>query len=277
MLKDDDYKEPRCAFDFDFYKDKKERPEIKGRIKVGEMLSQVDRLYSREDFGRVEKVLDGYISEARALGDCEGELSAVNELVGCLRMSGKAEKGEKTVERCFELLAITGQDDTTSGGTVLLNAATALCAFGKPKKALETYKEACRIYSRHLPPEDERFAGLYNNMASAYESTGGYAEAEKYYKAAIKVLDLYNTQNCLLDKAVTYLNLAMLYNAQGSCDGRMEESAKEAMKILDSDMEREFYYAHTARKCAGGFSYLGYFLFASELNERADKYYNERS
>ena len=277
MLKDDDYKEPRCAFDFDFYKDKKERPEIKGRIKVGEMLSQVDRLYSREDFDRVEKVLDGYISEARALGDCEGELSAVNELVGCLRMSGKAEKGEKTVERCFELLAITGQDDTTSGGTVLLNAATALCAFGKPKKALETYKEACRIYSRHLPPEDERFAGLYNNMASAYESTGGYAEAEKYYKAAIKVLDLYNTQNCLLDKAVTYLNLAMLYNAQGSCDGRMEESAKEAMKILDSDMEREFYYAHTARKCAGGFSYLGYFLFASELNERADKYYNERS
>ena len=277
MLKDDDYKEPGCAFDFDFYKDKKERPEIKGRIKVSEMLSQVDRLYAREDFERVEKALDEYINEARALGDCEGELSAVNELVGCLRMSGKAEKGEKTVERCFELLALTGQDDTTSGGTVLLNAATALCAFGKPKKALETYKEACRIYSRHLPPEDERFAGLYNNMASAYESTGGYADAEKYYKAAIKVLDSYNTQNCLLDKAVTYLNLAMLYNAQGSCDGRMEESAKEAMKILDSDMEREFYYAHTARKCAGGFSYLGYFLFASELNERADKYYNERS
>ncbi len=278
MLKDEDYKELCCAFDFDFYKQKPDRPEVKGRIKINEMLSQIDRLYSRENFAQVKKVLEEYINEAESLCDYEGELSAVNEIIGCFRMSGDAQNGIKAVDRCFELLKITAPGDSVSTGTILINAATALCEFGKPGEALEVYKEACRIYSRRIPAYDEHFASLYNNMASAYDRTSDFEDAEKYYKAAISVLDKHKSQNCVLDKAVSYLNLAQLYNAQDAEDKRTKECADEAMKILDSeDIERDFYYAHTARKCAGGFSYLGYFLFASELNERADKYYNERS
>ena len=274
-----DYEEPRCFCDTEFYKEKSAVSPAKGHIRIDEMIAAVDRLYRRGDKAAIERVLEGYASEAKALGDTRGELTAVNELLGHYRMTANREKGLSAVERCTELLAMAQIGGSVSAGTILLNAATALRSFGESKRALTLYAEAGRAYADHLPPSDTRFAGLYNNMASAYEDEGEPDRAEKYYQTALSILGAHpDDTGCLLDAAVTHLNLAQLYTAHDPADSRIAEHAETAMQILsDQALFDDYYYAHTAEKCADGFAYLGYFLFAEELKERAASYYRERT
>ena len=273
MLDKKDYMEPMCPFDRNFHKETgKNTP--KKRINVREMISQVDRLHSRNDKEGAIRVLEEYRKNAESYGDYDGELASVSELLGAYRITGKREEGLKTADRCFELLKLSGIGGSVSAGTILVNCATMLSSFGKPEKALDCYTDACRCYSNHLPSDDERFAALYNNMASVYELQNDLDSAEKYYKTAIAVLS-HNSekQNCFLDMAVTYINLAQLYTAKQNYE-KIEECVKMAEDILDSDtLERGYYYAHTAEKIAGGFGYLGYFMKEIELKERAKEIY----
>lgn len=272
MLDKKDYMEPMCPFDKSFHKDA-DKSKPSGRINVGEMISQVDRLYSRNDKDGAIRVLEEYCRAAENYRDHEGELTAVSELLGSYRITRRKEEGLKTAERCFELLKLSGTGGSISAGTVLINCGTMLSSFGKTEKALMCYTDACRCYASHLPAEDERFAALYNNMASVYEQKGDFESAEKYYKTASAVL-LKNKDkhNCILDLAVTYINLAQLYNVTEAYD-KIDEYVKMAEEILDSDTEYDYYYAHTAEKIAGGFGYLGYFIKENELKETARRIY----
>ena len=273
MLDKKDYMEPMCPFDRDFHKDvNTNKP--KRRINVGEMISQVDRLHTRNDKDGAIRVLEEYRRTAEDYGDFDGELAAVSELLGSYRITRQEENGMRTADRCFELLKLSGIGGSVSAGTILVNCATMLSSFGKTELALKCYTDACRCYSNHLPAEDIRFAALYNNMASVYEQSGETENAEKYYKTAVAVL-LKNSdkQDCLLDLSVTYINLAQLCLAMENYDG-VEEYVKKAEDILDSEsMVRDYYYAHTAEKLAGGFGYLGYFMKEAELAERAREIY----
>ena len=273
MLDKKDYMEPICPFDRDFHKDVKAAGP-KRRISVSEMISQVDRLHARNDKDGAIRVLEQYRGEAQGYGDTDGELAAISELLGSYRITKREEEGLKTADRCFELLKISGIGGSVSAGTILVNCATMLSSFGKTDLAIKCYTDACRCYANHLPPEDTRFAALYNNMASVYEQSGDFESAEKYYKTAIAVL-LKNggKQECLLDLSVTYINLAQLYTASENYQAA-ETYVKKAEDILDAeDMVRDYYYAHTAEKIAGGFGYLGYFMKEAELAERAKEIY----
>ncbi|MGN1121682.1 MAG: tetratricopeptide repeat protein [Eubacteriales bacterium] len=279
MLEPFDYKEPCCPFDTSFYKDAPGGEKPRGHISVPDMIASLDRLYARNDQAGVERVLEEYASQAKALGDVRGELSVVNEMLGHYRMSRNREKGTAAIERCLELLAVADIAGSVSAGTILLNAATAMRSFGKGAESIRLYTEASRCYAAHLPPEDTRFAGLYNNMASAYGDIGEFDHAELYYKRALALLSAHDDQPvCVLDAAVTCLNLAQFYNDRNPEDERVGEYAEKAMALFDRpSLPRDYYYAHTAGKCAGGFSYLGYFLYASTLSGRAKAFYRERS
>lgn len=278
MIDKSDYKEPVCPFDTDFYKDKSPAPSPKGHISVSEMISQIDRLYAKGDKAAAIRVLEQFASAARRLDDINGELSCINEMIGAYRMSGDSERGLAAVARCFELLKSAGISGSVSAGTILLNAATALRAFGHAAEAIKHYTEACRCYGANLDASDKRFAGLYNNMAAAYEDTDEYMQAERYYKLALSVLSKYESDEvCMLDCAVTHLNLAQFYISVDATDARANEHAEKAIKILDESFDNKSYYAHTAEKCAGGFDYLGYFMYADELRERVKSIYNERT
>lgn len=263
-----DWKEPRCPFDFDFYKEKpSDKPT--GHINVGEMISQIDRLYARGDAESAARVMEEYAEKAKKYGDINGELSAVNELLGNYRMNGKKEKGLAAAERCFELLKAAQIGGSVSAGTILINLATALCAFGENEKALRCYTDACRCYGANMPADDLRFAPLYNNMASVYEKNGDFGSAETYYKRAAEILSAHpgKSEN-LLDLAVSFINLAQLYQTLDPADERIAEYAEKAMEIFGrEEIPHNYYYAHTAGKCAGAFGYLGYFAFENELKE----------
>ena len=160
--------------------------------------------------------------------------------------------------------------DRRTRGTILVNAATGLVAFGEAGRAMPLYEEALSCYRAVLPEGDYLFAALYNNMASAWSSLGDRDRAEK---CMLRALDVLKALSHHADLATTYVNLAQFY----AFDGRAEEADRclnAAMEAFDDpEMVWDGYYAHTAQKCAGAFASLGRKQEASELRERVKLIY----
>ena len=241
------------------------------RIPVGEIIAKCDAFFNSEQMGPLGDHLRHWLARAREIGDEQGELTMLSELMGHYRMTGDRERGLEAVREGFELMKKIGEEGTVSAGTILLNGATALQAFGETEKALNCYAEAFRCYGAHLDPSDGRFAGLFNNMAAAYAARGDLKSAETHY---LKALDVLKACGDLMDAAVTYVNLAQLYAGADPADPMVEVSLDCAMDCFDSpDAVRDGYYAHTCRKCASAFGAFGRPETEKDLDSRADSYY----
>ena len=149
------------------------------RIPMQEVIAECDRLFNAEKMVELGEHLRKWREEARRLGDREGELGILSELMGHYRMLGDRERGMAAVRDGFTLLGKLGIAGSVTAGTILINGATALQAFGEIDESLNYYKDAFRCYAAHLDPNDWRFAGLLNNMAAAYAAKHDvkYAEA----------------------------------------------------------------------------------------------------
>ena len=129
------------------------------------------------------------------------------------------------------------------------------------------YREAGDCFRRSLPAHDFRFAALFNNMAAAFQCCGDFDRAEEHIRMAIGVLEKHPHHP---DMATSYVNLAQLFAEQDAADPRIGECPDKAMETLDDpEMVWDGYYAHTVRKCAGGFAALGRPDLGAELEERA--------
>ena len=243
-----------------------------GRIPMREIIEECDRLFNAERPVELGEHLRKWRAEAQRIGDREGELGILSELMGHYRMQGDRERGLAAVRDGFTLLGKLGIGGSVSAGTILINGATALQAFGEIDESLNYYKEAFRCYGAHLDPNDWRFAGLLNNLAAAYAAKHDVRYAEAYYR---KALDVLKACGNLMDAAVTHVNLAQMYAAEaGPDDPRIPAELDLAAACFDDPAaERDGYYAHTCRKCAPAFGPLGRPEFEAELNRRADEYY----
>lgn len=245
-----------------------------GRIPVSRVIEKLDSFFEHNDLESADRLLDYWQSEAVAIGDKQGELSIVNEMLGLTRRIGKKEKGDRAVQRAVELLDATGAVNTISGATILLNAATTCKAFGEPERALELYQISLDVYKcEKLDENDAKYSAFYNNFATTLVDLGRYEEALDAYEKALKITSL--NSSTLLDGAITYVNMAHLYEAwHGSEAEEITEVLEKAQMIMQSDeVERNAYYAFVCEKCAPSFDYYGYFFFAEELKERAKNIY----
>ena len=241
------------------------------RIPMREIIEESDRLFNEERPFELGEHLRKWLAEARAIGDREGELGLLSELMGHYRMQGDRERGLAAVRDGFTLMGKLGIAGSVSAGTILINGATALQSFGEIDESLRYYKEAFRCYGAHLDPNDWRFAGLLNNMAAAYAAKHDVKYAEAYYRKALGVLKACGN---LMDAAVTHVNLAQMYAAEDRDDPRIAAELDLAAACFDDPAAvRDGYYAHTCRKCASAFGPLGRPEFEAELNRRADDYY----
>ncbi|MCQ2352726.1 MAG: tetratricopeptide repeat protein [Victivallaceae bacterium] len=265
-----DYREPPCLLAMD----DGNRPAAEtphGTIPLAGVIAECDRLAGNEDMASLGDHLRFWRKKAHECGDKKSELSLLNELMGYYRMTGDPERGIPVVRDGLSLLKELHCADTASGGTILLNAATALKAFGDTQESLTCYAAASRAYGRSLAPGDKRFAGLFNNMAAAYLDNGEIRHAEVYYE---KALDILKQCGNLPDRAVTYVNLAQLYHQIDPEDPRIEENLHLATACFDAPgAVRDHYYAHTCRKVAPAYGFLGFFADEAELNRRADEIY----
>ena len=222
------------------------------------------------EWDRAEALLMERQNRAAASGDRRAELSLCSELLGLRRMRAD-EKGFSGTFCCTMELLESVRVTRETRGTILVNAATGLVAFGRAQEALPLYKEAESLLRAALPRGDFRLAALFNNLSSACSALGRFKEAEQNLLAA---MDELRRSPFHPDVATSYVNLAQLYAGQNPRDQRIDGCLKRAMEWLDQpEMVWNEYYAHTARKCAGGFEGLGRLAEAAELRERADLIY----
>ncbi|MBQ3372849.1 MAG: tetratricopeptide repeat protein [Oscillospiraceae bacterium] len=270
----DDYTEPCCCFDASQYTGTPDTSHVEHPLDIPEIIKGLD---ARNNSGRESEAaayLENWLAEARIRKDWRAELSLNNELLGQYRRSGDAEKGIRTVNEVLMLLKAHSLGSTVSGATILLNAATTLKCFGRAAESVPIFRHVARVYADHLDPLDYRFAGLYNNMALSFADTGDYLSAEKHFTMASGILEKCpGTEN---DRAVTFCNLAELYDAQDPEDPRISACMEKAWDLLNTpDLPKDGYHAFTASKCVPTFDRLGYFLYASELQKRADVIYQQ--
>lgn len=253
LLNREDYEEPLCPLD---------RPSGQGSrdegqkvIPLEDVIRRCDELFNANAPAALGEHLRFWRKAAQELGDKRSELSILSELMGHYRMSGQESLALQAVQDGLQLMRELDISGSVSCGTILINAATALQAFGKFTEALELYAEAFRCYSNHLAPEDWRFAGLLNNTAAAYAASGEFAHAQAYYN---KALDVLTACGNLMDKAVTLVNLAQLYDQQNSGDERIGQMLDAAMACFnDPAAVHDGYFAHTCSKCASAFGLFG--------------------
>ena len=267
-----DHMESRCCFDASLYTGTPDTQPCPKSMDMPRFIEKLDRLYAAGREKEAGDALAQALGKARDMGDWRSELSILSELCGHCRRSGEEERAMDAIERLMDIIREHRMGSTLSAATVLLNAATTLKCFARADKSIPIFQHVSRVYSSKLDPYDYRFAGLFNNMALSCADVGDYGQAESLFRAAMKVIRRCNNpQN---DLAVSLCNLAELYYKQDVEDKRVDECLEEAWEQLnDPSLPRDGYHAFTISKCAPTFDYFGFFLYAKELKERAEKIY----
>ena len=267
-----DYAESCCPFDGSMYTGTPDSAPCPVSLPVRRVIEELDRLYEQDREAEAQGFLESWQERAAREGDWRGELSFTSELLGQYRRSGDKDKGLAAVDRALRLIREHSMGQTLSGATVLLNAATTLKCFGKAAESLPIFRHVSWVYSQKLDPMDYRFAGLYNNMALSCADVEDLEGAERYFTLALKIME--SCENPGNDMAVTYCNMAEMYAGRDMEDERIERCMERAWELLnDESLPRDGYHAFTISKCAPSFDYFGYFLYAKELRERAEKIY----
>ena len=242
-----------------------------GHIPLEKVLAECDNLFNQEKKHELGEHLRFWRRRASEMGDKKNELSLLSEMMGHYRMVRDEAKALASVKDGVALISELGISDTVSAGTILINAATALQSFGYAEEAAVYYKQAESCYLKNLPPQDIRFAALYNNMASSCIDQGNFEQAENFYLQAAEIL---RTANQLMDLAVTFINLAQLYDGLDPEDSKIETYLDQALACFENNaVPHDGYYAHTCRKCASAFGYFGRFADEKELQDKAEKFY----
>lgn len=272
ILDKEDWQEPSCCL----------KPQTEGRAAAGEdtdrtimeIIREFDRILARDAGREAGKFLEDWLERFEKSENWPAQITILNEMMGFYRNTGDREKGLESVRKGLELAGTYKIGETVSGGTTYLNAATTMKAFGMAREAMPYYQQALRSYNNGLDPEDYRFGSLFNNMALAYEDLEEYEKAEDSYHRAMKIMEKLKPGS-ILELAVTWVNLACLYEKWG-CTGETDGCLLKAADYFHSpEVPHDAYYAFNCRKCAKTFDHFGYFRMKKELTEEADRIYRE--
>ncbi len=274
MIDKFDYAEPACPLcdGADFYYPKKDAP--RGRIPTTRIIEKIDSLFDKNDYKEAGRLLRYWQNEAAELGDAQGELSMLSELIGYYRKQNDKENALASVGRTLTLIDELGQGELASGATMLINCATAYKAFGLAREAMPLYLRAEEIYKRTLSEGDERFGGLYNNMALALCELARYEEAERAYFSAISIMEKIPSGEA--ECAISYINLAHLYCDSGRTSLVEGALARAYELLMGEELVHNGYYAFVLEKCAPSFKYFGHDEIYLELKRESERIY-ERS
>ncbi len=242
-----------------------------GHIPVSRVIEKLDECFSRNDMADAGRLLDYWRKEAVSLRDTRGELTVVSEQIGYFRKTAEKEKALEAVSRAVELIGCSPEN--VSDGTILLNAATTLKAFGKAEEALPLYGQTFALYEKFLTNDDVLFAGYYNNYGLALSDMERYAEAEDAYQKALSIV--LNKEDSRLDGAVTYLNMAHMYPYwDEKCAQDIKDCLQKAQEILeDPKNTRNGYYAFVLSKCAPSFREFGKAETAEKMEKLSEEIY----
>ena len=263
-----------CCFDASMYTGHPDTEPCRNAVDIPKVVTELDMLQNGGHLPDAQRLLEHWANISLRSGDWRSELSLQSELMGLHRRTGDKNAAWAAIERGLELIRLHRLGSTVSGATIMLNAATTMKFLGRSNDALPIFRHVSRIYAEQLDPSDYRFAGLYNNMALAYQDTGNFESAERHFKMALDIIK--NCKDPGNDTAVTLCNLAELYALMGR-EEDIEPMLDRAYACLsDPALPRDGYNAFTLSKCIPTFDHFGYFIYVKSLRERMEEI-NERT
>ena len=120
--------------------------ETSDRIPIRRVMEKLDEYFSRDDLTGAGRLLAYWEKEARSLGDFRGLLEILSEEIGYFRRTDEGDRALSAVTEAFSLIEELGLSDSVSGGTIYVNGATTMKAFGKAAEAISYYARAKKIY-----------------------------------------------------------------------------------------------------------------------------------
>lgn len=178
-------------------------------MNIDRFFEELDAYFEKNDTAGVDNYLTTSLQTAREEEDYAAYISICNEMIGFYRSVSAFEKAYAAAEDVLLLMEELKLEDTEHFATTLLNAATAYSVGGNFAQALRLYRQAMQIYDRLLPPEDYRWAGLYNNMSIMLEKAGENKEAADCAKRALAIIEKQEGNEA--QTATTLTNLALVY------------------------------------------------------------------
>ncbi len=271
ILKPEDYFEPACPFCVERHRDE---PPVRS-IPTERILAKLDEYLSKDDYSAAERHLLYWLDEANNGRDIRGCLLIRNEMMGLYRKLGRKDKALECAEAALEIIEAERLFDNIGAATTYLNCATVYKAFGMAEKSIPLFEKAKNIYESNLAENDERFGGLYNNMALAYVDLNEFSKANEFYRKALEVMK--SIDGGEPEQAITYLNMANAAEAEfglENAESTITEYLEKAIELLDGSIsETDGNYAFVCQKCSSVFGYYGYFFYQKDLERRAKKIY----
>lgn len=178
-------------------------------MNIDTFFATLDSYFEKNETDKIDTFLVSSLAQAKEEEDYAAYISICNEMIGFYRSTSAFEKAYVAAEDVLLLMEELKLDHTEHFATTLLNAATAYRAAGDYAHALRFYRQALQIYEGIIPPEDYRYAGLYNNMSILLEKMDENEEAIACAKKALAIMD--KIEGGEIQTAVTLTNMALVY------------------------------------------------------------------
>lgn len=178
-------------------------------MNVDKFFETLDAYFANQELDKVDPFLVSSLEQAKEEEDYGAYITICNEMIGFYRSISAFEKAYVAAEDVLLLMEELQMENTEHFATTLLNAATAYRAAGDYESALRYYRQALQIYNGILPPQDYRYAGLYNNMSILLEKMEKNEEAIGYANKALEIIE--TLEGGEMETATTLTNLALLY------------------------------------------------------------------
>lgn len=178
-------------------------------MNAAHFFESLDELFKNNELDKVEPYLLTELGKAKDEEDYPGYIIIGNEMIGFYRSVSKYKEAFNIAEDVLVLMEELQLDKSEHFATTLLNTATAYRAAGDFEQAYRCYAQSLEIYNKLLPEQDERFAGLYNNMSILLEKMNENKRAIEFLEKALSIVE--QSEERESEQATTLTNLALLY------------------------------------------------------------------
>ncbi len=176
---------------------------------INTFFARLDTFFAENQIEKVEPFLYDSLEQAKEEKDYGAYISICNEMIGFFRSVSEFRKAFDAAEDVLLLMEELQLDHSEHFATTLLNTATAYRAAGNYQQAYTYYEQALQIYQGLIPPDDYRYAGLYNNMSILLEKMEQNDKAIQYAGKALAIIE--TLEGGEMETATTLTNLALLY------------------------------------------------------------------
>ena len=227
-------------------------------MKLDELNKKREMFQTEGNILKEIEVLREILTETKKEYSSESDeyIKALNELGGTLKYVGYYDEAESNLKKSLEIIKKKYGDNNIAYATSLLNL-TEVYRFAQKFNLLEeNYKKIVKIYQDNSADNSFSYAGLCNNFGLYYQNIGDMKSAYDLHLKSLDILKNYDSEEYLLEYAVTLSNL---FNP--SYQLGMKKKAVEYLNKAIDIFEKNVGTEHP--------------LYSASLNNMAIYYYNE--